>query len=784
MKYIQILKGTDSISQDRIKINNNFTLFSLSIDDILVDISTLQAGIVTVEPGKLLVGQLGDVGESKPVGGVVAMDFEGNFSYKSGSISHTGLSDIGTNNHEQIDSHIVSNSNPHSVTAAQVGNSTSQWNANSIEGNLTNLGTLGATENGHAMVWDNTTSRIVTTLINSDNISNATLIFDDSHTADLSGHTWQLIDGATKRLDFQSDSNTGYGGDYLSNTAHTFRNPSNVNNISKFLNNNGSTALTIGKDGTGLFYSDGINNMITVRRSGGITRFQLYDGATEFVHLRDNTLDSSFINTPTLTIGATAKLACEEISLQGKTLISDEFVHHVATVATVDECLIDDSISFHMDGTSLAGQYKDNVGLVTPLTIGGIDTSRFIVRSAGTNTPYDDFFTAYNNCIDGDVLDVYVDETTDCSGGYWNWDTDVTINMKGHSIILSNFNCVNLLDGIDVKIIGGGSFTSIGSFNHLFDFKGSGKFTSDKTVNIFKATGGGAFQITSAAGTLEINNIYSKGNWVYAVRNNTTPTSIVTVNDCHFEQDTSLSAQGSALFYNGIIVNNTFIKGVATDNYGGNTISETSKVFNNCVIIGLDGVQPFNTSGAYINNSSVTSTNARIGTNGNRVWRNCTLTSTGTADYVIACSGDQSFYDTNIIGDNGGIYISNYFGEFIGGSIIAKNGRGVYRYKPGTAPDEPFTIKNAYIESTGGFCVGTIYQNLGRTFDISNTTLICNTINQYCISVPNNTFARFDNLKMMNTADANDIYKRADIPTESQAIQTNTSDAYGNIILQ
>lgn len=38
-----------------------------------------------------------------------------------GQISHTGLADKGTNTHANIDSHIASTSNPHSVTKAQVG---------------------------------------------------------------------------------------------------------------------------------------------------------------------------------------------------------------------------------------------------------------------------------------------------------------------------------------------------------------------------------------------------------------------------------------------------------------------------------------------------------------------------------------------------------------------------------------------------------------------------------------------------------------------------------------
>lgn len=39
----------------------------------------------------------------------------------SGSVSHTSLSDIGTNTHAQVDTHLANTSNPHSVTKTQVG---------------------------------------------------------------------------------------------------------------------------------------------------------------------------------------------------------------------------------------------------------------------------------------------------------------------------------------------------------------------------------------------------------------------------------------------------------------------------------------------------------------------------------------------------------------------------------------------------------------------------------------------------------------------------------------
>lgn len=47
-------------------------------------------------------------------------------------INHQNLNGAGVNTHPQVDAHIASLANPHSVTAAQVGNTTPQWNANQI----------------------------------------------------------------------------------------------------------------------------------------------------------------------------------------------------------------------------------------------------------------------------------------------------------------------------------------------------------------------------------------------------------------------------------------------------------------------------------------------------------------------------------------------------------------------------------------------------------------------------------------------------------------------------
>ncbi len=74
--------------------------------------------------GKVTTPDIKITGGTPGVGKVLTSDADGDATWEtptSGVTDHTLLSNIGTNSHAQIDSHIASNANPHGTTKAQVG---------------------------------------------------------------------------------------------------------------------------------------------------------------------------------------------------------------------------------------------------------------------------------------------------------------------------------------------------------------------------------------------------------------------------------------------------------------------------------------------------------------------------------------------------------------------------------------------------------------------------------------------------------------------------------------
>ena len=202
--------------------------------------------------GQMLVGQADTIGTAQNIGGIATIDASGNLSYVPGTISHTDLTNIGTNTHAQIDTHIANTSNPHGVTASQVGNTTAQWNANQIDGNNATIGTLGAGQDGQVLTWDNGTSQFIMSSAGGDSIYTASGTVPSSIVATLTdnitftGGQFNLVGSgttdATKAFFVENNSGTdlfeirdsgqiGYGGAYISTDAHAFSNPNGESNI-------------------------------------------------------------------------------------------------------------------------------------------------------------------------------------------------------------------------------------------------------------------------------------------------------------------------------------------------------------------------------------------------------------------------------------------------------------------------------------------------------------------------------------------------------------------------
>lgn len=79
-------------------------------------------------------------------------------THESGGVDemqHQDMQGSGTNTHIQIDLHIGSASNPHSVTSSQVGNSVAQWNASQLQGRAVSN---AAPANYQALVWNSGSS--------------------------------------------------------------------------------------------------------------------------------------------------------------------------------------------------------------------------------------------------------------------------------------------------------------------------------------------------------------------------------------------------------------------------------------------------------------------------------------------------------------------------------------------------------------------------------------------------------------------------------------------------
>lgn len=183
-------------------------------------------------------------------------------------------------------------------------------------------------------------------------------------------------------------------------------------------------------------------------------------------------------------VGNSTRLNTETISLQGETTISDQFVQHVSTTPTVDGDLIDNSLSFSINGTDeLQGRYKDNLGVVRDLKFPSESGLFSVNNSSGVPTYYADLQTAVTNAGDGGVVNIhssFSQSTSVLIPSGW----EVTINGNGNTIthtsntgsnyilFASSSASYDILYLNNLKIISNGTSSSIYS-SSIFGYNGN-----------------------------------------------------------------------------------------------------------------------------------------------------------------------------------------------------------------------------------------------------------------------------------------------------------------------
>ena len=302
--------------------------------------------------GQIIAGQADTIGVAKTVGGVVTMDADGNFAYTPNSISHTGLTDIGTNTHAQIDSKLASIDN--------------------IEGNLTNIGTLGASEDGYSIAWDNATSRFIPT-------AGGNSIYTADGTIG-AGRVATLTDS----LGIKS-ANT-FGGFYVEKSTTTDKVFEVKGNGSGNWFNSSSSYISIG-EGASANHTRFTNNGLDIHK-GAITKFRFQSGGNELINLFEdgsiNGTGSHFI------INSNAVIGSEKISLQSSTAIKGTGTAGSSALAIYDNDTTPNKLWDFLDNGDLTG-IKSKVKLIARNSTSNSD-SDYILRLRASNDASDRFF--------------------------------------------------------------------------------------------------------------------------------------------------------------------------------------------------------------------------------------------------------------------------------------------------------------------------------------------------------------------------------------------------------
>lgn len=379
--------------------------------------------------------------------------------------------------------------------------------------------------------------------------------------------------------------------------------------------------------GAGITYS----NYYTRFTETGIKSY----GAGSVVHEINNTNgDVYFMNgymaSGNFTIGSNSPIGSEFISLQGLTLINDYLIQDANTSAIADGTLVNDSFSFHIDGGALAGRYKDNLGVVSDLTIGGYATDVLgIADSNGVYTFYSDFASATAAASAGDTIEMFGD-ITETGNVTVTIPSGVNLNMNGHTYTLDG-------QGIDaIAYAGTNTKTSI---------------TNGKIIHSNSGTLGSALYISGSPDLVDCTGLTVIGDGLRCLR--------VDINTAvHY----TAVLIGGSFIYNGVSTNDVqYVEGIAKGSF-----FNTSNGY--IITLGLDDCY---IKGAIIGNNSALITNCRVEND-----------STHAGIYINGSNNwNGVISNTNVFSENSDainvinkVTVSNCFAESNGGyGIYAEN---------------------------------------------------------------------------------------------------------------
>ena len=403
-----------------------------------------------------------------------------------------------------------------------------------------------------------------------------------------------------------------------------------------------------------------------------------------------NGIASGFV-TGLVSIGMTTSINPTFTVNQDATHIITGLVQHATQTAIIDSDLIEESINFHMDGSSLAGRYKDNLGVVTDIQFGTPTDVLGIADTDGVYTYYSDYSSAMASAVSGDTIEQFGNIIETGSVTITLKDR-VRINMNGYKyqhINDDNIATFSSTVAITTKIsngtiirnrtTGGSGIPLLQSTNadSVFDLTGvkllvenCRAFWSQGTIIGCTVEAGGtltagAFFYGSLYGVTFISNDYQSIIYVGGSGTVTKDCTFISkalngrwgqwtvgsggkIINCYFESNTTASTLITAANteYN-------YCNVVQLGSGVGITTSATGIVFNHCSSKSVSG-RAYSGGGYAIFNNCVgfSESGQCVATGGGSIWNNCTLTTNSGSEVVHTFTEDNGFYNC-VLTNNG-----------------------------------------------------------------------------------------------------------------------------------